>query len=226
MRKSMKKIVLRVLAFVLVMSMMTGCSIFKAATTVNNDIVTDAPADNKPTDAAPTEAPSDNTEPTAEPEVTGEPEVTDEPEPTGEADADWDPCIRFLTTDFDGNGWDETCFMDAKVTMINLWAYWCGPCVGELPEIEKLSKDYADKNVQVLGITYPEEEMDNRETAKELGITYPILFYTEDFDEYLDSGYIPMTIFVGENGKLLDDPVIGSRDYAEWASMLDEYLAK
>ena len=226
----MKKAIIKVLAFMLAMSLATGCSVLKNITQVNGgNTVTEAPSNTDPTDSAPTESvPTD--EPGNDADVTPAGDSTGDIDavPTGDAgqDIDWDPDIKFLTKDFDGQGWDETCFMDAKVTMINLWAYWCGPCVGELPEIEQLSKDYAGKNVQVLGITYPEEERDNRETVKELGLTYPILFYTEEFDEYMDSGYIPMTIFVGENGKVLGEPVIGSRDYADWASMIDKYLAK
>ncbi len=222
---NMKKLIMKVLAFVLAMSLMAGCSVLKNTNQDNGGTtVTEKPADTVPTDAAPTAEPQNDADvtPAGESDNNTDAAPTDEPA----QDIEWDPDIKFLTKDFDGQGWDETCFMDAKVTMINLWAYWCGPCVGELPEIEQLSKDYADKDVQILGITYPEEESDNRETVKELGLTYPILFYTEEFDEYMDSGYIPMTIFVGRNGRVLGDPVVGSRDYAEWASMLDEYLAK
>ncbi|WP_299668609.1 TlpA disulfide reductase family protein [uncultured Polaribacter sp.] len=39
---------------------------------------------------------------------------------------------------------------DDKIYVVNFWATWCGPCVKELPEFEKLGKEYADKNVEVL----------------------------------------------------------------------------
>lgn len=140
--------------------------------------------------------------------------------------ANWKPDLTFSTSDFDMFDWDDTCFAYAKVTMINLWAYWCGPCVSELPEINRLSEEYSDKGFQVFGITYPEEEVDNREIVKELGLSYQMLFYTDDFDSYLDSGYLPTTIFVDGNGHVIGEPLIGSRSYEEWKELIEEYLAK
>ena len=39
---------------------------------------------------------------------------------------------------------------DDKTYVINFWATWCAPCVKELPAFEKLNKQYASKNVEVL----------------------------------------------------------------------------
>lgn len=139
---------------------------------------------------------------------------------------EWNPDFTFNTTDFDMFRWDDTCFANAKLTMINLWAYWCGPCVGELPEIEKISNDYASKGLQVFGISYPEEETENREMAAEQGITYQNLFYTSDFDQYMDSGYLPTTIFVDSKGHVLGEAIIGARSYEDWAEIIDNYLSQ
>ncbi|TXD48746.1 TlpA disulfide reductase family protein [Polaribacter sp. IC073] len=39
---------------------------------------------------------------------------------------------------------------DGKTYVVNFWATWCAPCVKELPDFEKLNKEYASKNVAVL----------------------------------------------------------------------------
>ena len=58
----------------------------------------------------------------------------------------------FAATDMDGNAVDESILSGKKVTMINLWAPWCGPCVGEMPDLQKLNEKYADKGFQVIGV--------------------------------------------------------------------------
>ncbi|WP_165732624.1 TlpA disulfide reductase family protein [Polaribacter sp. 20A6] len=39
---------------------------------------------------------------------------------------------------------------DGKTYVVNFWATWCAPCVKELPAFEKLNKEYAAKNVEVI----------------------------------------------------------------------------
>ena len=40
-----------------------------------------------------------------------------------------------------------------KVLVINLWASWCGPCRREIPEYEKVRKDYLKVDVEFIGLT-------------------------------------------------------------------------
>ena len=42
---------------------------------------------------------------------------------------------------------------DGKVIVVNLWASWCGPCRSEVPEYEKVRKEYAGRNVEFIGLT-------------------------------------------------------------------------
>ena len=88
------------------------------------------------------------TAPASSPAPTGTPAPT----PAPEAEGAEDPAITFTTTDREGNTWDETAFQGHSLTMLNFWEPWCGPCVGEMADIQKLSEDYADKGLQVLGI--------------------------------------------------------------------------
>ena len=136
----------------------------------------------------------------------------------------WAPDITFSTTDMSGAKWTDSCFAGKKLTIINYWAYWCGPCVRELPDLQKLSVDYADKGVQILGLHDPGEEKKDSEKLKSLKITNPSLRYTSDFDRYMNTGYMPVTVFVDSNGKVIGQAYIGSKSYDEWAKLIDDYL--
>ena len=40
-----------------------------------------------------------------------------------------------------------------KVVVVNLWASWCGPCRMEIPDYEKVRKEYAGRAVEFIGLT-------------------------------------------------------------------------
>lgn len=64
-----------------------------------------------------------------------------------------------------------------KVLVLNVWGQWCGPCVAEMPHLQKVwaQASAAGKQVQFMGINY----RDSAETAKAFlranKITYPSL---------------------------------------------------
>ena len=138
--------------------------------------------------------------------------------------APWEPDISFSTLDSEGNTWTDAAFAEHGLTMVNYWAYWCGPCVGELPSLELLYETYGDRGLLVLGISDEIYEASNRGAAADAGVQYPCLRYTEAFDPYLNSGYIPTTVFVDGQGKVLGEPYIGSRSYDDWAAIVEEFL--
>ena len=141
----------------------------------------------------------------------------------------FDPEFTFSTTDRDGNTWDASCFSSNKVTMINFWEPWCGPCVNEMPDLELLYEAYKDKDFQIIGVyseTHMESEVDG--ILKDKNISYPILKYTAEFDIF-QTGYVPTTVFVDSKGHIVKmsdgtDYVIGSNTYEAWESIIKQYL--
>ena len=130
--------------------------------------------------------------------------------------------LQFSTTDINDHSVTLEDYSDAKVIMVNLWEPWCGPCVGEMPELQKLYTNYKDKGLVILGVYGTEE--DAQAVVKETGVTYPILHRTEDFTPF-ETDYVPTTFFVDGEGHLLSaQPVIGSQSYAEWEATVLNYL--
>lgn len=58
--------------------------------------------------------------------------------------------------------------------VINYWAEWCGPCIKEIPELNKLHRER--KDLTVLGVNYDGAEgEDLSRQVNELGIDFPML---------------------------------------------------
>lgn len=161
-------------------------------------------------------------------------ETTETSEETTASETSGDK-VTFSTTDRDGNTFDDSIFADYELTLINFWEPWCGPCVGEMPDLEELYENYQDQGLLIIGV-YSEEGMEADVDAilDDCGTTYPILRYTSEFDAY-QSGYVPTTILVDSDGNIIDTGdvyfdgvdstmVVGSQSYEDWEALVNRYL--
>ncbi len=155
-------------------------------------------------------------------------ETTEEFTAPSATDGDFTPEFTFSTTDRDGNTWDESAFASNKITMINFWEPWCGPCCEEIPALERLYETYKDQGFQILGV-YSETTMENEvDGIKDDGkVSYPFLHYDSVFDQF-QTGYVPTTIFVDSYGHVItidgERAVIGSRSYEDWEKIIKPLL--
>ena len=146
---------------------------------------------------------------------------------------------KFKAVDFEGNEYDESIFKGKKLTMINIWATFCRPCINEMPDLEFLSKAYAEEDFQLIGIacdvTYNDEgyydkallNKANEITGEITNVTYLNLLPSASLNHIkLENVYsVPETIFVDENGNIVDRSYIGSRSYEDWKAIVDSILA-
>lgn len=93
-----------------------------------------------------------------------------------------------------------------KVTFINFWATWCGPCKKELPDLADLSRELADRNVKFIGVATdrgPNIIEDVRTFVSEHAIPYPVVISTDDLeDAFGNPRLIPTSYLVDANGKI------------------------
>ncbi len=136
----------------------------------------------------------------------------------------FDPAVSFTTTDFEGNPVTEQIFAGHSLTILNFWEPWCGPCVAELPFLQQLSQEYADRGVQVVGVfSTPNVDEDVRKVLDRRGVTYPILRYIPEFD-HLQTGYVPTTVVLDGTGAIVYGPTAGALNYAGWCALVEELL--
>ncbi len=120
----------------------------------------------------------------------------------------------------------------ADITIINVWGTFCGPCKYELPDLARISEDYKDKNVSVIGIASDvfEGSQDMIDLARDIfaesGVSYPSLINNQDLSASVlaEVMALPTTFIVDRNGQLVTDIIIGAYNYDFFAKILDQAL--
>jgi len=112
--------------------------------------------------------------------------------------------------------------------MINFWATWCPPCVGEMPDLGKLGRNMPE-DTQLIGLLL------DGTTAGEIREAKSILARANaDFLQILPNGEmnpvlnnitaIPTTIFVDSDGRIVGNPIVGARSESSYRSAIETAL--
>lgn len=152
---------------------------------------------------------------------------------------DIDSIGQFQALDLDGNEVTSEIFQDYDLTLINIWATWCSPCIAELPALGELAKELKDQGVQIIGIVADvvdpatgEIDQEALELAKWIrertGIEYTILLPDDVLLEGLMSGMTgyPETSFVDQDGRFVTEPMLGAHSKEEWLEIIREVQGK
>ena len=91
--------------------------------------------------------------------------------------------------------------------LINLWATWCGPCLQEMPQLERLYRDLETAGVDLIGVSVDVGKTKERipPFLARLEITYPVFTTRESSFELLYSGgelVVPLSFIVGGDGRI------------------------
>ncbi len=103
---------------------------------------------------------------------------------------------RTLPGDFDG-----------RPLVVNLWASWCGPCIEEMPELDRYAAEQGDNGIQVVGIAL-DDPAAVADFLQRIPVRYPILIDApgpRDAGVQLGNprGVLPYTALVSADGRLL-----------------------
>jgi cytochrome c biogenesis protein CcmG/thiol:disulfide interchange protein DsbE len=95
--------------------------------------------------------------------------------------------------------------------VVNLWATWCPPCRAEMPALENVYGRYKTKGLEILAVNMTSQDSEQAATAfaKELGLTFPVLFdRTGLVGNIYQLRAFPTTFFVDPEG-IIQEVVVG-----------------
>lgn len=112
----------------------------------------------------------------------------------------------FKFKDIDNNARTYNELKGEKLTLIDFWATWCGPCNKAIPELNKIYSLYKNKGVEIIGINCdgPRSVSKVAPHSKALKIQYPVLIdINSELKTELNIMGLPTLIIVNSKGKIV-----------------------
>ncbi|WGD33536.1 TlpA disulfide reductase family protein [Olleya sp. YS] len=109
--------------------------------------------------------------------------------------------LDFIATDIDGNTF-KLSDLQGQVVILNFWFTKCGPCIQEMPELNKLSENYKDKKVKFLAITFNQKDI-VEQFLEEQDFTFTIVPNANDVVSLYGVNSFPTSIVIDKEGKIV-----------------------
>lgn len=140
----------------------------------------------------------------------------------------------FEGKDLDGNEVKSSeLFAGNAVTVVNFWFTTCGPCVGELSELDALNKELEGKGGALIGVNAftldgnENEIAEAKDVLAKNGAAYQNVYFASDSEagKFTMNIYAyPTTYVVDRNGNLLGDPIVGAITEKKQKKMLEDLI--
>ena len=120
---------------------------------------------------------------------------------------------------------DKLIKADDNYLVLSFMAAWCGPCIDELPALNRLHKKYKDNNVQIIGISIDFDGPGAMQPIiKKLNIEFPVYWCGEKAISKFNLNAIPMLLFI-RRGEMIER-LHGNRPEKFIDQKIQEFLKK
>ena len=104
-------------------------------------------------------------------------------------------------------------FADYDITMINIWATWCGPCIKEIPDLGELYNNLPENfNLITICTDAKGQEEAVKSFLEEKEAKMPVLIPDEKIEEFLNKNInaYPTSLFVDKDGNIIGKALQGA----------------
>ncbi|MDX1550160.1 MAG: TlpA disulfide reductase family protein [Lysobacter spongiicola] len=122
-----------------------------------------------------------------------------------------DPMPTLQLPDLEGQAVELPAAYAGRPILINFWASWCGPCIEEMPELDRFAAIQGDGGVQVIGIAL-DTPGEVAAFLEHTPVRYPILLDQpgpRDSGVQLGNpkGVLPYTALIDADGRLVKQKI-------------------
>ena len=111
--------------------------------------------------------------------------------------------------------------LEGKVVVLNLWATYCPPCIGELRTLDRLQEAYRDRGVVVVALSDESPEQLKRFLRGRPGEA--VCGYSASFDWLKIKNFRPFTLIIDRNG-ILRQHFFGASSFEGFEAYIRPYL--
>ena len=111
-----------------------------------------------------------------------------------------------------------------KVTIIDFWASWCGPCRAENPSVVALYNEFHPQGLNIIGVSLDKDAKKWKEAIAKDGLVWPhvsnLKFWEDPIAKQYNVQSIPATFILDEKGNIVAKDLRGEELRAKVAALL------